>query len=113
MGVDLTFAIGDMRDKRWFLAWERVMAGQDRDQGFYDKVSALKSKRLPKTCFFQWYGDKGCERRTTDRYGDPLRYCLASEFVKIPAEGLSVKNRAVLLFLQSLAPGTWVVLWWH
>lgn len=114
MGIDLTIvparrAIVD----KWFLAYDRLSC--ERDYVFFDAIKELPSRELPENVTFDWYGDEGCVRETTDKYGDLLHYVKAGAFreIKIQDSHLHHKNRAILAFLSYLPPDTWVVLWWH
>lgn len=111
MGIDLTlspaqYGSGTSSD----LADTRVSL--DRDYALFDQIKALPSwlTRFP----LYWYGDDGVNLRSTDPYGDPLRYVCAVEFAAIkPADDATAWNRAAIAFLAALPPDTRVYLWWH
>ncbi len=118
MGVDLTLCpdryaeVGMQPD--WFLAHTRI--DTDRHYAFQDAIRDLLPDPLPPGTRFDWYSDTGIEHRTDDPYGNPLTSLPAGRFGRIPEAILgdtSAWNRGIVLFLQTIAPSTRVVLWWH
>lgn len=83
-----------------------------RDYELFNQIKALPSLKgwLP----VRWYEDDGLKERTTDPYGNDLKYTTASEFaaVDVPDDATDW-NRAAIAFLAALPPETRVYLWWH
>ncbi len=122
MGVDLTVAIGDHEQSKWWLCYDRLkfdrayklqgLIGPGRGPGH-----VVVPMPIPRGIKVTWYEDGGCQDIVQDSYGTPLGYLLADDWKTVLAAAkksipdLSRRNRAVLKFLTK-AP-CWTVLYWH
>jgi len=123
MGLDLTLVpIRHHEGMDWWLGHERLGLDRDglghmilnRNEDGQKLAAPLKPKRLPRKVHFDWYGDEGIERTTTDSYGDPLFYVKAGDLAKAAGHWKgSPWNEAAMAFVKALPADTPIILWWH
>jgi hypothetical protein len=117
MGIDLRLLPfdSDMGD----LAFSHTVLECGRYYELHDEIRKLASARVPLK-FYSFSGrspefDDACYENTQeDPYGDPVKYVMAGDLVKIdlpPDPHCHLK--AVWAYLRELMPDTKVALYWH
>ena len=109
MSVNLTLAFDRGLSGR-VLCYERLRLDW-QDYAAFDRISA---DAIPLLEGVHWYGDEGLRCYQDDPYGAPLTWMPAHALNRhLSAAKLHGRDLAVLKFIQALAPGERVILWWH
>lgn len=122
MGMDLRLLPFDW-DQGESLSYSHTILSCDRDYDLFDQVEKFEPiyRKVPKSfsCFLSrvpdgtYEGERCYGEVNTTSYGDPLKFILVSDLVKIDASKYSERNQAIWAYLKALNPETKVALYWH
>ncbi len=112
MGLNLTLVI----ENTAYAGCEDVVLGYDRltvatqNRELFDRI---EREAIPLEQQLYEYNDEGLRKTGTTPYGRPLTWLPAKALAaELSAISLGARDRAVLMFLQSLPADTRIVLWW-
>lgn len=115
MGVDLTICPERYPGMGGPILLHSRLDFDRRDYGLWEKLSAASTMLSEEVMSYE---DEGIKTRSTDPYGDKLKFLTAEQFAQTWAAGVSPDplsdwDQGIIEFVKRLKPDRRLILWWH